>query len=104
MSMIDQLKQDDINKKNTIILTAFGISILAGFAVTILNKDYSQSIFYGLVLIILISSYMIIKFLVKKPIVFPFIMVIVSYGFIITSIITTGGKLRSEERRVGKEC
>src|SRR5690625_946666 len=93
MSMIDQLKQDDINKKNTIILTAFGISILAGFAVTILNKDYSQSIFYGLVLIILISSYMIIKFLVKKPIVFPFIMVIVSYGFIITSIITTGGKL-----------
>lgn len=36
---------------------------------------------------------MIIKFLVKKPIVFPFIMVIVSYGFIITSIITTGGKL-----------
>src|SRR5690625_5132774 len=93
MSMIDQLNQDDINKKNTIILIAFDISILAGFAVTILNKDYSQSIFYGLVLIILISSYMIIRFLVKKPIVFPFIMVIVSYGFIITSIITTGGKL-----------
>lgn len=89
--MIDQLKVDDIKKKNTIILTVFGISIIAAFIVTILNNDHSQSIIYGSELVVLTIFYLIIKFLMKKHTIFPFVMVIVAYGFIITSILMNGG-------------
>lgn len=95
MSLIDQLKLDDIKKKNTIVLTAFGISILAGFAVTILNKDYSQSIFYGTELVILLALYLSTKFLMKKDIYFPYVMVVVAYGFIIAAILINGGNVNS---------
>src|SRR5690625_2367873 len=91
MNMIDKLKLDDIIKKNTIILTAFGISLIAGLSVSILNKDYSKSIFYAIEIVTLTVFYIVIKFLLKKHTIFPFVMVIVAYGFMIISILTSGG-------------
>jgi methyl-accepting chemotaxis protein len=91
--MVDQLKLNDIRKKNTIIFTIFAIASITGFIVRILNKEYSQSIFYGVLFISLIGLYITFTVLVKKYTLFPYIMIVVAYTFAIATIIKNGGNL-----------
>lgn len=91
MNIIDQLKLEDIKKKNTIILSTFCASVIAALVVSLVSKIHTQSLIYGLELIILTILYLVIKFLIKKPMFFPYTMVIVAYSFIIFTILTTGG-------------
>lgn len=95
MNMVDKLKLDDVIKKNTIVIAAFGISIIGGFAVTIMNNDYSQSLLYGIQFAILTGLYLIIKFVMKKHTLFPYLMVTVAYTFIIIAVVLNGGSINS---------
>src|SRR5690625_562327 len=91
MSIIEQLKLEDIKKKNTIILSTFCASVIAALIVALVGTIHTQSLIYGLKLTILTILYLVIKFLIKKPMFFPYTMVIVAYSFIIFTILTTGG-------------
>src|SRR5699024_7270680 len=91
MSIIEQLKLEDIKKKNTIILSTFCASVIAALIVALVGKIHTQSLIYGLELTILTILYLVIKFLLKKPMFFPYTMIIVAYSFIIFTILTTGG-------------
>lgn len=91
MSMIDQLKLDDIKRKNTIILIAFAVASIAGFIVRILNKEYPESIIYGIMFFLLVGLYLVITFLVKKHSLFPYILVVAAYTFAIVTVIINGG-------------
>ncbi|MEC5424622.1 hypothetical protein QGM71_14065 [Virgibacillus sp. C22-A2] len=93
MKAIDALKLSDTRKKNIFVLIAFSISIVSAFILTIVQADFSKSIFYGIELIVLLTSYLIVKYMVKNDMIYKYVLVIAVYGFIFASIILFGGEL-----------
>src|SRR5699024_11704735 len=70
-------------------------SVIAALIVVLVGKIHTQSLIYGLELSILTILYLVIKFLIKKPMFLPYTVIIVAYSFIFFSILTTGGHFRT---------
>lgn len=87
----DTLKLNDVKKKNLLALIAFGFAILCSFILTIVDGKMIETIIYGIELFCLIGSYFIITNLFKKHFLFPYIIVIISYTFVIASIFILSG-------------
>src|SRR5690625_5562014 len=83
---------------------AFSIALLAATIVSVLQEV--QWIYYGSGLIALLVGFLIIRFLIKKHMLFPYYLILVGYSVMLTNIIVLGGTvadvtifffLRSEE-------
>lgn len=95
MSPIETLRSSDIKRKNILVLGAFFISAIGALAVTVVNGEFNKSIYYGIELTTIISSYVIIHFLLKRYRLFPYFLIAFVYLFMIASIFLFGGTLNS---------
>jgi methyl-accepting chemotaxis protein len=90
---VDQLKRQDIRKKNLLVIFAFPISILAALLFTVVNGDFHKSIFYGVQLITIFASFVFIKFALKKEHIFMYVMIVLLHLFSSGYILLYGGVL-----------
>lgn len=90
----DTLRLEDIKRKNIIMLVAFSIAIIGALSVTIVHLDFDRSLVYGTGLILFILGYVITKF-ANKPYWFPYIMLCVGFGTMMTYIVLHGGGLQT---------
>ncbi|PKR78210.1 hypothetical protein CEY16_00160 [Halalkalibacillus sediminis] len=93
MKAVDELKLNDVKKKNLLVLIAFSFSVIAAMGVTLIEGDFTGSIFYGSELAFLIGSYLVIRYLIKREFIFPYVMSIIAYSFVLSSIFILGGGL-----------
>lgn len=93
MSTVENLKLTDVKTKNILVMIAFSISIAGALGLTVIQGEYDQSIFYGIELLSIFGSYLILRFLLKKDMYFPYVMVSVAYVFITTSIFIHDGSM-----------
>lgn len=93
MSSTSTLRHNDLRSKNITLLIAFGIALLGGVIVAYLNEDVNEAVFYGVGLIINIAGYVLIKFAFKKETWFPYFMIFVGYGIMITFIFVFQGEV-----------
>lgn len=89
----DTLRLQDLKRKNIIMLIAFSIALTGALAVTIVQQDFDRSIVYGSGLTAYIIGYFIITYS-KKPIIFPYYLVLVGYTTMIIYIVLHGGGLQ----------
>src|SRR5690625_7058589 len=68
---------------------AFSIALLAATIVSVLQEI--QWIYYGSGLIALLVGFFIIRFLIKKHMLFPYYLILVGYSVMLTNIIILGG-------------
>ncbi|MEI3606984.1 methyl-accepting chemotaxis protein [Pseudogracilibacillus sp. SE30717A] len=95
MSKADSLRSKDISRKNQIILIAFSIAVTGALLVTIINKEFDKSIFYGVGLIVYVIGYFIIIYAINKDRFFPYYMILVSNIVMISYISVHGGGLHT---------
>lgn len=93
MSATQTLRQNDLKSKNISLLIAFGIALIGGVIVAYLNDNMNEALFYGIGLIINIFGYLLIKFAFKKEVWFPYFMIVVAYGIMISFIFVFQGEL-----------
>lgn len=86
MSSTDTLRQNDLKSKNISLLIVLGIALLGGVIVTYLNEYFNEALFYGVGLIVYILGYLLFKFVIKKETWFPYFMIVVAYGIMISFI------------------
>lgn len=89
------IREQDIRRKNFIMLIAFSIAIFGALLVTIINKEFDKSLFYGTALIIYIANYFIITHILKKIDWFPYFMIFIGYTAMIGYIFVYGGGLHT---------
>src|SRR5690625_7345842 len=68
---------------------AFSIALLAASIVSVLQEILC--IYYGSSLIALLVGFFIIRFLIKKHMLFPYYLILVGYSVMLTNIIILGG-------------
>lgn len=93
MSSVEQLKLNDIKKKNLLLFVTFMISILAAAGKTIMYTDYSKTIFYGLEIIAFSTLFVLITYIFKRYHLFPLLSILLIYGFSISSIFILGASI-----------
>lgn len=91
LSTKEALQEKYVQGNNIIMLIAFSIALLAATVVSILQE--SEGIYYGLGLILLIIGFFIIRFLIKKSILFPYYLILIGYSVMLTNIFVLGGSV-----------
>ncbi|MEN2769059.1 methyl-accepting chemotaxis protein [Ornithinibacillus xuwenensis] len=74
-----QLKQQDVKKKNILTLSVFSFSLLSALALALVQGQANKGMFYGGELLLLIGSFFIIKYVVKKDNIYPYFIVGIAY-------------------------
>lgn len=95
MTTAADLRLKDIERKNFIMSIAFSVAILAALSVTIIEQEYNKSILYLSGLIVYALGYFIIQKLLQKAFWFPYFMVIVGYGIMVSYILFFQGGIDS---------
>ncbi|WP_190238707.1 methyl-accepting chemotaxis protein [Salipaludibacillus neizhouensis] len=93
MNAFDQLKLQDIKKKNMLTLVTFSISLFMGLLLSLVTSETEKSIYYGFQITTLIGIYVVIKYLFKKETIFAYVFLPVVYLFTIVSILIFDGGL-----------
>lgn len=86
MNAMEKIIVADIKKKNTLMFITFSISLLLATAKTLVVEDFTKGFYYGSELIAFTLLYVIFQKLLKKPIWFPYISILLIYSFIICSL------------------
>lgn len=94
MSDADQLRLDDLHRKNIIMLVAFSVAVIGALVVTFIQGDLNRSAVYGTGLAVYVIGYFIFTFM-KKGSWFPYYMVLVGNMTMILYIILHGGGLQT---------
>lgn len=95
MNVTEELKLNDTRKKNFLVLIVFAVSILSAFILTIVQKEYNKSLFYGTEVLIIFGSYFTIKHVFKREMIFKYVLVVVAYAYVIIAIFLLGGSFTS---------
>lgn len=95
MSNTEELVIKDVRRKNLIMLVAFSIAITGALLVTLVNGDFQRSIIYTLSLIIYVSGFILNYYVLKQDFWFPYFMVLVGFGTMITYILIFNGGLQT---------
>lgn len=95
MTNTGKLALKDVQRKNLIMLIAFSVAIIGALLVTIVNGEPQKSIVYGTGLIIYVSGYILIHFLLKRDYWFPYFMVLIGFGVMIIYIFIFQGGLQT---------
>lgn len=95
MSNTDDLTIKDVRRKNFIMVNAFSVAIIGALLVTVINGEFNKTIIYGLGLVIYVSGYMLNYFFLKRDFWFPYFMVLVGFGTIISYILIFDGGLQT---------
>lgn len=93
MNAIDNLKLTDAKKKNILVIIAFPFSLIAALILSIMQGENTKSLLYGTELVLLLASYLVLKYVVKKEMMIKYVMVIIAYSFIIGFIFMFGGSI-----------
>ncbi len=88
LSSKESLQQMYVKSNNLIMLFAFSIALLAAFIVATLESG--NNIYYGSGLVVLILGFIVIRFLLKAHIVFPYFLIIVGYTIMACNIAAVG--------------
>ncbi|TXC89258.1 hypothetical protein FS935_17435 [Metabacillus litoralis] len=86
MSVMEKMIITDITKKNTLMFVTFSISALLAVVKILVVQDIIKVIYYGTELVSFILVYLIFQKLLKKPVWFPYISIILIYAFVISSL------------------
>ncbi|MFZ3578391.1 methyl-accepting chemotaxis protein [Virgibacillus sp. DJP39] len=95
MNAIDKLKLNDVKKKNILVIVVFPISILSALILTLIQGEQNKSLFYAAELLLILSSFIVTKFVLKKENAFKFLLVLIVYTCIISYILLFGGSISS---------
>ncbi|WP_280768053.1 methyl-accepting chemotaxis protein [Salipaludibacillus daqingensis] len=93
MNAVEELKLNDLRKKNLLILIVFPISLLMGLALSFAQGDMGKGLFYGVELTFILLLFFFLKFILKKEFIIPYALVTSIYLFTILSIYLFGGGL-----------
>ncbi|WP_137791830.1 methyl-accepting chemotaxis protein [Bacillus sp. E(2018)] len=93
MSSVEQLKLNDIKKKNILLFVTFTISILAAAGKTIMYADYSRTVFYGTEILAFSALFVLITYSFKRYHLFPLLSILLIYGFSMSSIFILGASI-----------
>nr|WP_273128336.1 methyl-accepting chemotaxis protein [Bacillus weihaiensis] len=86
MNAIGQLVTGDIKKKNTLMFITFSIAGLLAMSKTFFVGDIDKGIFYSIELLAFTLTFFIFQKLLKRPILFPYVGIVLIYLFIISSL------------------
>lgn len=93
MSSIDKLHQKDIQSKNLIMLIAFSIALLGAIVVSAINKQFSEVLLYSIGFIANIVAFLLTSFVFKKERIFPYLMLFIAYGVMLSNVVIFKGEL-----------
>src|SRR5690625_947703 len=80
-----------VKSNNIIMLIAFSIALLAGFVVSLLIN--SDATYYGAGFVVLIIGFIIIRFLLKTHMLFPYFLMFVGYTVMAFNILINGASV-----------
>lgn len=78
MNAILELRNADLKKKNTILVSLFSITLVLGLLEALLSTNLTNVVIYGIELSIFIVGYFLFK-ISRKDVIFPYFFVTVSY-------------------------
>ncbi|GEN55615.1 hypothetical protein GCM10012290_00600 [Halolactibacillus alkaliphilus] len=93
MHVVNELKLNDLMKKNLLAMTAFSIALLSGGLIALLGDELFKAGFYLAEIIFLWSNFLLLRYTFKKPTLFPYVIVIVGYILTLLAIYLFGGSL-----------
>ncbi|ADU32060.1 methyl-accepting chemotaxis protein [Evansella cellulosilytica] len=90
MTAIDNMKLQDVKKKNLLMLISFSISLITGLLRSLAQGGMDRVIFYGSELLVFILLFVVFQLVIKKPVVFPYSSIIAIYVFTFSSLFLFG--------------
>ncbi|GEM02263.1 methyl-accepting chemotaxis protein [Halolactibacillus halophilus] len=90
MQSVEELQHQDLKQKNLLAIISFSFSIATGAMIAFLDGLTTRAIFYSAEILFLWISFLLLRFIIKKPIIFPYIIILASYTFTIIAIFLFG--------------
>ncbi len=90
MQSVQELQHKDLTQKNLLAILAFSFSIAIGAMIAFLDGLTTRGVFYSAEIIFLWISFLSLRYIFKKPIIFPYIIILASYTFTIIAIFWFG--------------
>ncbi|MFC4404952.1 methyl-accepting chemotaxis protein [Gracilibacillus xinjiangensis] len=88
-----QLQLEDIKKKNILTLATFSFSLICAMILAFVQGAAEKGIYYGIELIILVVSYTLIRYILRKDRIYPYFIVVISFLFSYIGINLFGSNL-----------
>lgn len=95
MNTIDDLNLKDTAKKNMLMVSTMGISLLSAFFLAVFTGNKETMIMYGIDVFLLFLFYFLFNHWLKKPYVFPLIAILLVYSVAVVGNILFGSNLQT---------
>jgi methyl-accepting chemotaxis protein len=93
MQTIQDLQYKDLTQKNLLAILAFSFSLVSGGVIALLDGLMMKGLLYVSEIILLWVSFFLLRYLFKKPMIFPYILVTSGYLFTMTGAYLFGSSL-----------
>lgn len=93
MHTIQDLQYKDLTQKNLLAILAFSFSLVSGGVIALLDGLMMKGLLYVSEIILLWVSFFLLRYLFKKPMIFPYILVTSGYLFTMTGAYLFGSSL-----------
>ncbi|WP_058308355.1 methyl-accepting chemotaxis protein [Gracilibacillus massiliensis] len=90
MGIIQSMRYNDLQKKNTLMFFVMAITLVVGLSLSLATNEVVSATFYGSELAVTIILYLILQKVIKKPVVLPYLFVIIFYLSNLLFIVTSG--------------
>ncbi|MCD8501715.1 MAG: methyl-accepting chemotaxis protein [Bacillaceae bacterium] len=92
MKTVTDLRNADLKKKNTILVSLFSVTLVLGFIQSLLTSNFTNVVVYGVEIVVFLAGYLTFK-LSKKDFVFPYFFITVAYLFLCFAMVMNPGQL-----------
>lgn len=86
MINVVEVEKSDLLRKNNIVFIAFSIALFGALIMSLIEKDFNKSFFYGGAIALYFVSYFTLIFGLKKGEYFPYLLLVVGYGTMISYV------------------
>jgi len=93
MQSVQALQHKDVTQKNLLAILAFSFSLISGGLLAFLDGLTTKSLFYGSEVLLLWVSFLLLRYVFKKALIFPYVIVSSGYVFTIIGIYLFGSSL-----------
>lgn len=90
MELVQEMKQKNLVKKNTLMYIIMTITLLTGLVLALVTNKMTVAMYYGTELLLITAIYFILQKLFKKHVVLPYLLVALFYLSNIVFIFTQG--------------
>ncbi|MBT2694788.1 methyl-accepting chemotaxis protein [Bacillus sp. ISL-55] len=91
MEKLEKMQVEESKKKNFLMFCVFSLSLLAGFAKSLVSNDLTQSLIYGSELLLFTLAFLLVQRFFKKYWLFPYIGIGMALFFTTVGGYLTGG-------------